>query len=98
METHTPTRQEALELLRRYNSNESLIKHALAVEAVMRYIARKCGENEEKWGVIGLVHDLDYENDKHPVVAWFSCISSVMRSSDEYGRFVPKSRNQLCLP
>ena len=61
METHIPTRQEAYELLCRYNSNESLIKHALAVEAVMRYMARKNGEDEEKWGIIGLVHDLDYE-------------------------------------
>jgi putative nucleotidyltransferase with HDIG domain len=61
METHIPARQEAFELLCRYNSNESLIKHALAVEAVLRYMARKNGEDEEKWGVIGLVHDLDYE-------------------------------------
>ena len=61
METHIPTRQEAFELLRRYNSNESLLKHALAVEAVMRHMARKNGEDEEKWGIVGLVHDLDYE-------------------------------------
>lgn len=61
METKIPTRQEAFELFRRYNSNEGLIKHALAVEAVMRYMAKKQGEDEEKWGVIGLVHDLDYE-------------------------------------
>jgi len=47
--------------LTQYNNNESLIKHALAVEGVMRYIARKRGEDEEKWGIIGLVHDLDYE-------------------------------------
>jgi putative nucleotidyltransferase with HDIG domain len=62
-----PTRQEALELLREYNKNEGLIKHGLAVEAVMRYCARKRGEDEEKWGVIGLVHDLDYEQfpDQH---------------------------------
>lgn len=64
METHIPTRQEAYELLCKYNTNESLIKHALAVESVMRYMARKNGEDEEKWGVIGLVHDLDYE--KYP--------------------------------
>jgi putative nucleotidyltransferase with HDIG domain len=51
-------------LLNEFNQNESLIKHALAVEGVMRYMARKKGEDEEKWGVIGLVHDLDYE--KHP--------------------------------
>ena len=56
-----PTREEALTLLKEYNKNEGLIKHALAVEAVMRYCARKRGEDQEKWGVIGLVHDLDYE-------------------------------------
>ena len=56
-----PTRQDALALLKEYNKNEGLIKHALAVEAVMRYSARKRGEDEEKWGIIGLVHDLDYE-------------------------------------
>ena len=56
-----PTRAEARALLKKYNKTESLIKHALAVEAVMRYIARKNGEDEEKWGIVGLVHDLDYE-------------------------------------
>jgi putative nucleotidyltransferase with HDIG domain len=56
-----PTRQEALSLLQQYNNNDSLIKHALAVEAVMRYCARQRGQDEETWGVIGLVHDLDYE-------------------------------------
>ncbi len=61
MSTETPTRQEAYALLLEYNQNESLIKHALAVEGVMRHFARKFGEDEEKWGVIGLIHDLDYE-------------------------------------
>jgi putative nucleotidyltransferase with HDIG domain len=61
MEKVKPTRQEALALLKEYNKNEGLIKHALAVEAVMRYCARKRGKDEGKWGVIGLVHDLDYE-------------------------------------
>ncbi|MHC4557866.1 MAG: HDIG domain-containing metalloprotein [Planctomycetota bacterium] len=56
-----PSREEALSLLKKYNKNEGLIKHALAVEAVMRYCARKRGLDEEKWGVVGLVHDLDYE-------------------------------------
>jgi len=56
-----PTRELALSLLKQYNKNEGLIKHALAVEAVMRYCARKRGQDEGKWGVIGLVHDLDYE-------------------------------------
>ena len=67
MGSQTPTREEALALLRQYNKNESLIKHAMAVEGVMRYIARKRGEDEEKWGLIGLIHDLDYEQfpDQH---------------------------------
>lgn len=61
MNANPPTRQQALDLLRQYNKNESLIRHALAVEAVMRYCARKRGKDEEKWGIIGLIHDLDYE-------------------------------------
>jgi len=63
----TPTRQDAFELLTRYNESESLIKHALAVEGVMRYMAKKRGADEEKWGIVGLVHDLDYEKfpDQH---------------------------------
>jgi len=56
-----PTRESALELLKKYNKTESLIKHAYAVEGVMRYMAKKAGEDEEKWGIIGLIHDLDYE-------------------------------------
>jgi putative nucleotidyltransferase with HDIG domain len=62
-----PTREEGLRLFREYNKSESLYKHALSVEAVMRYMARKIGADEEMWGVIGLVHDLDYEMypDKH---------------------------------
>ena len=56
-----PKREEALRLLREYNKNESLIKHALAVEGVMRHFARKNGEDEEKWGIVGLIHDLDWE-------------------------------------
>ena len=57
----TPTREQAFALLQQYNSNISLLNHARSVEATMRYMARKRGEDEDKWGVIGLVHDLDYE-------------------------------------
>ena len=56
-----PTRDEALALLKEFNRSESLLKHAYCVDGVMRYMARKAGEDEEKWGVVGLVHDLDYE-------------------------------------
>jgi len=67
MVERVPTREEALTLLHEYNKSDSLRKHALGVEAVMRYIARKRGEDEEKWGIIGLIHDLDYEKfpDQH---------------------------------
>ena len=57
----TPTRDEAFELLTTYTKSESLINHAKAVEAVMRHFGEKFGEDVEKWGVIGLVHDLDWE-------------------------------------
>jgi predicted hydrolase (HD superfamily) len=62
-----PTRQEALELLHQYNESDSLRKHAYAVEGVMRFIGRKRGGDEETWGIIGLIHDLDYEQfaDQH---------------------------------
>ena len=56
-----PNRNTAFELLEKYNRNESLIRHALAVEAVMRHFAEIFGEDPEKWGIIGLVHDIDYE-------------------------------------
>jgi predicted hydrolase (HD superfamily) len=67
METHVPTREEAMALLREFNQSEALIRHALAVEGVMRARARRRGEDEEQWGLIGLVHDLDYEQfpDRH---------------------------------
>jgi predicted hydrolase (HD superfamily) len=62
-----PSRDEAYALLRKYNQQESLIRHGLAVEAVMRYFAEKSGEDIEKWGIIGLCHDLDYDQfpDQH---------------------------------
>ena len=67
MEEKRPTREEALALLHEYNESDSLRKHAYAVEGVMRYIGRKRGEDEEEWGIIGLIHDLDYEKfpDQH---------------------------------
>ncbi len=55
------TRQQAYELLCEFNKSEKAIKHALAVEAAMRYMARKRGGDVETWGLVGLVHDLDYE-------------------------------------
>ena len=61
MDQHPPTREDALALLHAYTRSENLRNHAYAVESVMRYIARKRGEDEDKWGIIGLIHDLDYD-------------------------------------
>ncbi len=67
-----PAREEALSLLHEYTKTDSLRKHALAVEAVMRACARKFGEDEDLYGLAGLLHDFDYEMypnaDQHPYV------------------------------
>jgi putative nucleotidyltransferase with HDIG domain len=57
-------REEALELMKKHVSNKNLRKHCLAVEAGMRVLARKLGENEGKWALVGLLHDLDYDETK----------------------------------
>jgi putative nucleotidyltransferase with HDIG domain len=65
-------REESWELLCEWTESDSLRKHMLAVEAGMRAYARHFGEDEEKWGITGLVHDMDYEKhptpDEHPMV------------------------------
>jgi len=62
VEQNIPTREQAFDLLSKYNKNGSLIIHALSVEAVMLHFADILGESEkEKWGIIGLLHDIDYE-------------------------------------
>lgn len=62
--TTIPTREQAMALFLTYNQQDNLLKHALAVEAALRHFAGLYGEDEEKWGIIGLCHDLDYE--KYP--------------------------------
>ncbi len=62
--THKPTREEAWTILTDHVKSPGLLSHALAVAAVMRHVARKKGADEDQWGVIGLIHDVDYE--EHP--------------------------------
>jgi putative nucleotidyltransferase with HDIG domain len=62
-----PTRDQAWETLTRYTKSESLLRHALAVEASTRFYAHRFGEDEELWGVVALLHDFDYEI--HPTLA-----------------------------
>jgi putative nucleotidyltransferase with HDIG domain len=65
-----PSREDALALLNEYTTRPGLIKHALAVEAAMRAHARRAGEDEHAWGLVGLLHDFDYERwpdaENHP--------------------------------
>jgi putative nucleotidyltransferase with HDIG domain len=67
---HIPSREQAWALLCQHTSRDGLRKHALAVEAALRYYARLFGEDEELWGLTGLLHDFDYERwpdtENHP--------------------------------
>lgn len=60
-------REQAINLLKKYNKEEFHIRHALTVEQVMRYFAKENGEEEELWGLVGLLHDVDFEQfpDEH---------------------------------
>ena len=62
------TREEAYAILKEYTKKENLIKHALAVEAAMKKYAEIFGESPDEWGIVGLLHDFDYEKypDNHP--------------------------------
>jgi putative nucleotidyltransferase with HDIG domain len=101
-----PTREEAWELLNEYTKNQNLVRHMLAVEAAMRAYARKFGEDEDLWGVVGLIHDFDYERypdlsvEGHPVVGarvlreqgWpEEIVRAVLAHAGEYTGVMPES-------
>jgi len=84
-----PSRDEAWQLLCEYTEKEGLRKHALSVEASMRFYARLFGEDEELWGITGLLHDFDYERwpdaENHPYrgneILALKCYPEVMRTA-----------------
>ncbi len=92
-----PTRTDAETLWRKYNTDEALWKHALSVEAVMRYFAEKSGEDPDVWGIIGLVHDIDYEQypDEHCIKA--RPILEEAGWPEEYIRAVQSHGWELCV-
>ena len=56
-----PDRETALRILRKHNKDETHVRHALAVEGTMRHFARRAGADEDLWGVVGILHDVDWE-------------------------------------
>ena len=80
-----PTRDEALVLFKAYNESESLKQHAFAVEAVMRHFAALYGEDADYWGMVGLLHDLDYEKypDEH-----CTKVVEILRENDIDGKII----------
>ncbi len=107
-----PTREEAWQLLNEYTSNQNLVRHMLAVEAALRAYARRFGEDEELWGLVGLIHDFDYERypdlsvEAHPVVGaqmlrergWpEEIVRAVLAHAGEYTGVRPESRLEKAL-
>jgi putative nucleotidyltransferase with HDIG domain len=107
-----PTREQAWELLNEYTTNQNLVRHMLAVEAAMRAYARKFGEDEDSWGIVGLIHDFDYERhpdlsvEGHPVVGarmlkeqgWPEhTVRAILAHAGEYTGVQPESRMEKVL-
>lgn len=96
MEDVIISRESAYELLNKYTKNKNLVKHGLIVEAVMRHFAELNNEDVEKWGIVGLVHDIDYE--MYPDEHCKKCVN-IMREngfSDEYIHAVQSHGYNLC--
>jgi putative nucleotidyltransferase with HDIG domain len=92
-----PTRSDAENLWRTYNKDEALWKHALSVEAVMRHFAEKAGEDPDIWGIIGLVHDIDYEMYPHEHCVKVRPILEEAGWPEEYIRAVQSHGWGLCV-
>jgi putative nucleotidyltransferase with HDIG domain len=106
------TREDAWQVVTEYTENVNLVRHMLAVEAAMRAYARKYGEDEEFWGLVGLIHDFDYERhpdlsvEGHPVVGarilreqgWpEEVVRAVLAHAGEYTGVTPESQMEKAL-
>jgi hypothetical protein len=104
------TRDEALSLVQKNVSKRNIVYHMLAVEAIMRSLAKHFGENEEIWGLIGLLHDIDYEKteatpEKHSLLAEEilkglvpdEIIKSIKTHNFNYTSIMPESRMEKAL-
>jgi putative nucleotidyltransferase with HDIG domain len=104
------TRDEALSLVKKNVSKRNIVYHMLAVEAIMRNVAKHFGENEEVWGLIGLLHDIDYEKteatpEKHSLLAEEilkgivpdEIIKSIKTHNFKYTGITPESRMEKAL-
>ncbi len=107
-----PTREDAWKLVNEHTANQNLVPHMLAVEAAMRAYARRYGEDEELWGIVGLVHDFDYEGNPdltvegHPVVGarllqewgWpAEIVRAVLAHAGEYTGIQPETTMEKAL-
>jgi putative nucleotidyltransferase with HDIG domain len=107
-----PNREQAWALVNEYTQNQNLVRHMLAVEAAMRTYARKYGEDEDLWGLVGLIHDFDYERhpdlsvEGHPVVGarilreagWpEDVVRAVLAHAGAYTGVQPESRLEKAL-
>mgnify|MGYP002777247619 CR=1 FL=1 len=89
-------REQALALWRRYNDDESLLRHALSVEAAMRHFAEKHGEDVERWGAAGLLHDIDYQRYPNEHLAHTRAILTEAGLDEEFIRAIESHGWGLC--
>ena len=89
-------REKALELLKKYNKEEYHVRHGLMVEAIMRYIASENNYDEEFWGIVGLLHDVDYE--MYPEEHCYKCVELLKEidASDELVHAVCSHGYNIC--
>jgi len=88
MSTLPITREQAWELLKKYNSDKTDLNHYLESEAVMRELAKKLGEDEEYWGMLGLIHDIDWGITKNNVQAHLTKAPEILKEAGFDDEFI----------